>query len=136
MLRTYLSKYGKGTNPFPTPDQMADAWRNARRKASKALCNQEILKIPLKNLRNYSGARLYLSLPIRDPIAVMRHLRHKKLDTTMHYIRGMVINYEDDGQWTSLITQSPEEECKAIENGYQLVRAINKTTAIYKKRKQ
>jgi hypothetical protein len=134
MLRTYLTKH-TDQHPFPNPSRMQDAWRNARNRAARKLCNPELAKIPMKNLRNYSGARLYNSLPIRDPIAVMRHPRHKKLDTTMRYIRGIILTY-DDGQWISLITKTPEEECKAIEKGYQLVRSINETTAIYRKRKQ
>jgi hypothetical protein len=65
----------------------------------------------------------------------MQHLRHKKLETTMHYIKAITIEYEEDDQWISLITNSPDEECKAIEKGYTLVRAINETKAIYRKRK-
>jgi hypothetical protein len=34
-----------------------------------------------------------------------------------------------------MVTHSIEEETKAIDAGFQLVRAINETTAIYKKRK-
>jgi hypothetical protein len=94
----------------------------------------ELANIQLRNLRNYSGAQFYNSMPIRDPVALMRHFRHKKLETTMHYIRAIILDLADDN-WISLITHSPEEGCKAIEKGYQLVRAINETKAIYRKRK-
>ncbi len=63
-----------------------------RRRTAEKLYKPELDKIPCKNLRNYSGAQFYLNLPIRDPIAVMRHLRHKKLETTMHYIRAIVLD--------------------------------------------
>ena len=110
-------------------------WQKYREKAAKKLHKPELKHIELRNLRNYSGERFYKNLPIRDPIALMRHLRHKKLETTMHYIRAIVLDYEEDDQWISLITRSNEEECKAIEKGYTLVRAINETTAIFRKRK-
>jgi integrase len=134
MLREYLARNPED-HPFPKPKIMGEIWRRVRKRVAENLKQPELLKIPMKNLRNYSGAMLYLSLPIRDPIAVMRHLRHKKLDTTMHYLRGITLTYDEDDQWISLITKTPEEECKAIEKGYQLVRAIDQTTAIYRKRK-
>jgi hypothetical protein len=134
MLREYIAKNPE-EYPFPNPKIMAQIWRRTRNKVANNLKRPELNNIPMKNLRNYSGAMIYLGLPIRDPIAVMRHLRHKKLDTTMHYIRGITLTYDEDDQWISLITKSPEEECKAIEKGYQLVRSVNETTAIYRKRK-
>ena len=106
-----------------------------KRRAVKKLCKPELMNVELRNLRNYSGERFYKSLPIRDPFAVMRHFRHKQMKMTEHYLRAMIIEYEEDDQWVSLITNSPEEECKAIEKGYTLVRAINETKAIYRKRK-
>jgi hypothetical protein len=52
----------------------------------------------------------------------------------MHYLKATIIDGEDD-TGKSLVTRSPEEECKAIEKGYQLVRAISEKKAIYRKRK-
>jgi integrase len=85
MLRVYLHKYGL---PFPDSRIMGQVWRDTRERAAKKLCKSELEKIMLKSLRNYSGAQLYYK--VTDPIMVMRHLRHKKLETTMHYIRGVV----------------------------------------------
>ena len=134
MLRDYLTTHTEN-QPFPNPKSMTHTWIRARDRAADQLKQPEIKNIQLRNLRNYSGATFYNSMPVRDPIAVMRHLRHKKLETTMHYIRAIVLDYGEDDQWTTLITRTNEEECKAIEKGYQLVRAINETTALYKKRK-
>jgi hypothetical protein len=49
----------------------------------------------------------------------MRHLRHKKLETTMHYIRAIVLDYEDDDQWISRTSTTIEEDAKLVENGFQ-----------------
>ena len=134
LLLKYLATH-TDEHPFPKAHAQSVKWSEFRERASKKLNDKELLKIDLRNLRNYSGERLYKSLPIRDPIAVMQHLRHKKLETTMHYIRAMIIDYEEDETWISLVTHSTEEECKAVEKGYTLVRAIDQATAIYRKRK-
>ena len=134
MLREYLTKY-RNFYPFPTPNEMSDAWRTARRKVAEGTKCPEIEKIQMRNLRNYSGAQYYLSMPIRDPIGVMRHLRHKKVERTMHYIRAIVLPVEEDIEFEHIITHNYNEEGKAIDNGWTLVRAINETTALYKKRK-
>jgi hypothetical protein len=134
LLLRYLTKHS-GEHPFPRAHTQSQMWSQFKQKASEKLNRPELMRIQLRNLRNYSGERYYKSLPVRDPILVMRHLRHKKLETTMHYIRAIVLDYEEDDQWISLVTRTTDEECKAIEKGYQLVRAIDQTTAIYRKRK-
>jgi len=42
---------------------------------------------------------------------------------------------QETDEWTTMVTHDINEETKAINAGFQLVRAINETTAIYKKRK-
>ncbi len=113
---------------------MTHTWIRARNRVADQLKQPELKSLCLRNLRNYSGSEYYNSMPIRDPVALMRHFRHRKLETTMHYIRAIILDLSDDN-WISLITKSTEEECKAIEKGYQLVRTVNETTAIYRKRK-
>jgi integrase len=118
MLRIYISKNPQ-EHPFPTSDIMSDVWRQTRRRAIAKLCKAELAKIPLKNLRNYSGAQLYLNSPIRDPIAIMRHLRHKKLETTMHYLRNIVL--DEDPKYTCRTAQTPQESERLIEEGFEYV---------------
>jgi integrase len=93
MLRIYLYKNPQ-KYPFPKSEVMGQVWRDTRERTATKLCKPELNKIPLKNLRNYSGAKLYYKT--QDPIAVMRHLRHKKLETTMHYIRGITLGGEEE----------------------------------------
>jgi len=120
MLLRFLAKYPY-EHPFPTAHTQSQMWTQFREKASKKLNKPELLKIQLRNLRNYSGERFHKSLPIRDPILVMRHLRHKKLETTMHYIRAIVLDYEEDDQWISRTSTTIEEDAKLIESGFQYV---------------
>jgi hypothetical protein len=133
MLRVYLATHPE-EYPFPEAQNMTHTWIRARDRVASQLKEPDLKNIQLRNLRNYSGAIYYNSLPIRDPMALMRHFRHKKLSTTQHYIQAIILDLTDD-QWISLVTKSTDEECKAIEKGYQLVRTINETTAIYRKRK-
>lgn len=93
MLRRYLSKH-KEAYPFPTPRAIASAWRYCRKIAAAKLCRPDLLKIPLKNLRNYSGAIFYNKT--KDPIATKRHMRHVRLQTTWHYIQTIVTTYEHE----------------------------------------
>jgi len=113
---------------------MSQIWVDTRRRASKKLCKPELEKIELRNLRNYSASTYYKSLPIRDPIAVMRHLRHKKLETTMHYLRAINLDYEGDDQWISRTSTTLEEDAKLVESGFQYVTERD-GTKLFKKRK-
>ena len=129
MLRIYLHKYPE-KYPFPKSNIMGQVWRDTREKTAKKLCKPELLKIPLKNLRNYSGAKLYYKT--QDPIAVMRHLRHKKLETTMHYIRGITIGGEEE--YTCKTAKTIQEATQLIEAGLQYVTEIDETK-LFRKRK-
>jgi hypothetical protein len=133
MLKEYLNKNPQ-EYPFPDPKIMGEAWRRTRNRVADNLKQPELKNIPLKNLRNYSGAQLYKSLPVRDPIAVMRHLRHKKLETTMHYIRAIVLDYEEDDQWISRTSTTIQEDQKLIDSGFQYVTERD-GIKIYRKRK-
>jgi integrase len=134
MLRVYLSKNPQ-EHPFPSSEAMGDQWRDTRRRAAKKLCKPELDKIELKSLRNYSGAQLYLSMPIRDPIAVMRHLRHKKLETTMHYIRGMALSNEPE-DYICRIATDVKQASELIEKGFTYVTGEYKDGGkLFRKRK-
>jgi integrase len=133
MVRKYLHTHPR-EHPFPKGHCQSQGWNKYRQRASEKLCKPELLNIALRNLRNYSGERFYKSLPIRDPIAVMRHLRHKKLETTMHYIRAIVLDFEEDEQYISRTSTTLEEDARLIENGFTYVTERD-GTKLYRKRK-
>jgi len=64
----------------------------------------------------------------------MRHLRHKKLETTMHYIRAIVLDFEEDEQYISRTSTTLEEDARLIENGFTYVTERD-GTKLYRKRK-
>lgn len=63
-------------------------------------------------------------------------LGHKTTRCTEIYINldGALFLTKTD-EWTSKVSHNIEEETELINSGFQLVRSINETTAIYKKRK-
>jgi integrase len=129
MLREYMAKNPQ-EYPFPKPKVMSQIWRRVRNRVADNLKQLQLKKIPMKNLRNYSGAKLYYSL--KDPIAVMRHLRHKKLETTMHYLRGITIGGEEE--YTCKTATNIKEATELIENGFEYITEID-GTKLFKKRK-
>jgi len=129
MLREYIAK-NQQEYPFPKPKIMSQIWRRIRNRVADNLKQPQLKKIPMKNLRNYSGAQLYNKL--KDPIAVMRHLRHKKLETTMHYLRGITIGGEEE--YTCKTATNVKEATALIEAGFQYVTEIDETK-LFRKRK-
>ncbi len=130
MLRVYLNKNTENY-PFPLPKIMGQVWCETRKRASIKLCQPELRKISMRNLRNYSGAMLYYKT--RDPIGVKRHLRHKKLETTMHYLNGITVNGEEE-EFICKTAKTLQEATSLIEAGFQYVTEIE-DTKIFKKRK-
>ena len=130
MLRLYLEKNPQ-EYPFPTPKQIGEAWRDTRRRVADKLSQPELNNIPVRNLRNYAGAKLWYAT--QDPIAVMRLLRHKKLDTTMHYIRGVTTS-TGDGDFTCKAATNAKEALTLIEAGFQYVTTIE-GMQLFRKRK-
>jgi integrase len=101
MLRTFIHKHHR-LHPFPKPNIMGEAWREARQRASNKLSRPDLNKIPLKGLRNLSGIILWQKC--HDAWTVMRHMGHKKLDTTQHYLSAMTVQ-QTETEWTSVAVQ-------------------------------
>ena len=132
MLKAYLAKYTE-EYPFPSAKSMSEMWQRARTKAAANHNDPTLLKIPLKNLRNYSGAQHYLNMERPDPIDTMRHFRHKRMETTMHYLRNMVI--DQDPHYDVKEATTPEQ-CKELgQKGYTKFDEID-GKHLYRKRQQ
>jgi integrase len=130
MLREYLTQYQKDY-PFPQPKVMSGMWRRARNTASQNHNDPTLKTIPMKNLRNYSGAQFYLNYD-KDAIGTMRHLRHKKLETTMHYLRAIVLDQEPE--YVCRTAKTIEEDTQLINAGFQYVTERD-GIKLYRKRK-
>jgi integrase len=116
MLRQYLARNTQ-EYPFPTAKSMRTSWCKARTKTATKLCNPEIKKILLKNLRNYAGAVFYLTMG-KDPIQTMYFMRHKKLETTMNYLRGLT-EFSANTEYISKVATTAEEAIELLNQGFK-----------------
>ncbi|MCW4038613.1 MAG: site-specific integrase [Candidatus Bathyarchaeota archaeon] len=129
MLREYLAKDTR-EHPFPRPKTMAEMWTKFKTRVADKLKQPELKYIQLRNLRNYSGAKVYNRL--KDVIAVQRHLRHKRIETTMHYIRAIDLGEEEE--FIVKTASNLKEATELIENGFEYVTEMD-NVKIFRKRK-
>jgi len=129
MLIEYLNTYAD-KQPFPASEWMSCIWTRTRNKLADTLQEPQLKHIQMRHLRNYSGAHLYHRT--HDPIRVMRHLGHKKLETTMHYLRG--IHLDDEDEYTCRTASNITEDAQLIENGFTYITERD-GLKLYRKRK-
>jgi site-specific recombinase XerD len=128
-LRSYLAKNPQ-EYPFPKSVYISQVWRETRDRATEKHCMPELKKVQTRNLRNYSGAQFYYKT--KDPIATQRHFRHKKYDTTNHYLRGMITDGEEE--FTCKTAKTIAEATALIEAGFQYITEME-GLKLFKKRK-
>jgi integrase len=131
MLKLYVAKHQR-THPFPRPNVMGDIWRRSRKRAYEKTGNKALLNIPLKGLRNLSGFLLWTKIP--DPWRVMVHMGHKKLDTTQHYLKGLMLQINEDPEYDVKSARTIEERMTLLEAGYEKKDEID-GIALFRKRK-
>ena len=131
MLEMYLLKH-TDDHPFPRPKSMQEMWHSARDKASLVHNDPELKKIQMKSLRNYSGVQVYFKSD-KCPITVKRHLRHRKLETTMHYINQ--IDLEGEPEYDTRIATTKEDIVQYNNAGYTYIQTVEGIGHIYRKRK-
>jgi len=129
MLREYLYIY-KGEKPFPASRSMTQIWTRTRNKLADKIQDVQLKNIKMRSLRNYAGAQLYNKT--KDPIRVMRYLGHKKLETTMHYLRG--IHLDEEEEYTCRTASNTKEDTEFIEAGFEYITERD-GLKIYRKRK-
>jgi integrase len=105
-----------------------------RIRTAEKLQNQRIMKISFHTLRHWKGTMEYHKT--KDIMHVKYVLGHKSITSTMIYINiEQAMFLADTDEWITKISHNIDEEAKIIEANFTLVRSINETTAIYKKRK-
>jgi integrase len=105
-----------------------------RRTVSEKLQNPRLTKISFHTLRHWKATMEYHKT--KDIKHVQYMLGHRNSKNTDIYITIEQSLYTaDTDEWITKISHNLEEETKLIEANFNLVRAINETTAIYKKRK-
>jgi integrase len=115
-------------------DGLRTTFGNQRTEAAEKLHNERLKLIHFHTFRHWKGTMEYHKT--KDIKHVQYILGHKHSDSTDVYINlEQAIFLADSDEWITTVTHNETEELKAIEANFTLVRAINETTAIYKKRK-
>ena len=112
---------------------LRSTFQELRNRTANKLVNPRLKQIHLHTFRHWKATTKMHEC--HDAWEAKQILGHKTIKSTEIYIHidQMTSNYSK--QWSSLVTHSIEEETKAVNTGFDLVRAINETTAIYRKRK-
>jgi integrase/recombinase XerD len=122
---------------FQPQKKMLREYYSVQRKAiAERLQNPRLMKITFHTFRHWKATMLYHET--QNIRLVQRFLGHKSITSTEIYENTEEAVFQqiaNSDQWTSIITHSPEEEVKCSNIGFTLVRSINETTAIYRKRK-
>ncbi len=115
-------------------DSLRTTFTNQRNETAKKLSSERLKQISFHTFRHFKGTVEYHKT--KDIIHVKYVLGHKKIESTMIYINIEQATFlADTDEWITKVSHNIEDETKLIEANFQLVRAINETTAIYKKRK-
>ena len=110
------------------------SFEGLRKRLAKKTQDPRLTKIHLHTFRHWKGTTEYHKT--RDIYHVRNVLGHRNINNTLLYITLENALYQTSSdEWTSIVTHNLEEETQAISTGFELVRAINETTAIYRKRK-
>lgn len=105
-----------------------------RKEISERFQNPRLKKISFHTFRHWKGTIEYHKT--KDILHVKKILGHKTTRCTEIYINlesALFLQNTDD--WITKVSHSLDEETELINANFQLVRAVNETTAIYKKRK-
>jgi integrase len=116
-------------------ESLRKVFEHMRNQTAIKLANPRLQKITFHTFRHWKGTTEYHKT--KDIMHVASILGHKDIKSTMKYIaieNALYSNTFDD-EWTHKVCHSIEEEGKLINAGFELVRAINETTTIYRKRK-
>lgn len=104
-----------------------------RESISKKLADPKILLIHFHTFRHYKATVTMQQMG--DSGYVRYVLGHKTSHMTDRYSRQALAQTYDNSQFTSRVTKTLDEEQELVNSGRTLVRAINETTALYRKRK-
>ena len=115
-------------------DTIRTSYDKQRNETAKKLSNPRIKAITFHTFRHYKGTMEYHLT--KDVKHVQYVLGHKNSNTTDLYINiEQALFLSNTDEWNTKVSHNLEEETQLINAGFQLVRSINESTAIYKKRK-
>jgi len=135
-LTAMLNKYPK-TNEHVLPKSKGSfrsTFDKQRKRTATKIQNPRLMKISFHTFRHWKGTIEYHKT--KDIIHVQTILGHKDIKTTLKYINiEQALFLSETDEWITKVSHNLKEETELVTAGFTLVRSINETTALYKKRK-
>jgi integrase len=133
MLNTISKQHAP--NVFqPKPRMLREYYCTKRKELAERLDNPRLKQITFHTFRHWKGTMEYHKT--KDIMHVKHVLGHKSINCTLIYINlEETIFLQNTDEWITKVAHDINEETELINAGFQLVRSVNETTAIYKKRK-
>jgi len=118
MLKEYvtLRDFSLDETMFPDTKALSHIFIRTRNRLAKRLCEPQLKKFRLYDLRHYYATMLYHKT--KDILLVKEKLGHKRLETTLIYTH--LINFHDE-EFTVRAAKSVKEACDLIESGFEYV---------------
>lgn len=118
MLKEYVNRSGFGLKDkmFPNTEIVSHVFMRIRNRLAKRLCEPELKKFRLYDLRHYYATRLYHRT--KDILLAKEKLEHRRLETTLIYTH--LIDFRDN-EYTVRTAESVKEACDLIESGFEYV---------------
>ena len=131
MLKEYASKHDFGLDDcmFPDTKALSHIFIRTRNRLAKRLCEPQLKKFRLYDLRHYYATMLYHRT--KDILLVKQKLGHKRLETTLSYTH--LIDFQDE-EFTVRAAKSVAEASKLIESGFEYVTEMD-GVKLFRKRK-
>ncbi|MFC1486609.1 tyrosine-type recombinase/integrase [Thermoproteota archaeon] len=118
MLKEYVTKNNFSLNEsmFPNTDIVCHVFMRIRNRLAKRLCEPQLKKFRLYDLRHYYATMLYHKT--KDILLVKEKLGHRRLETTLIYTH--LIDFRDE-EFTVRAVETVEQATKLIESGFEYV---------------
>ena len=131
MLREYVTKHDFKLDEMMFPDTkiVRHIFIRMRNRLAKRLCEPQLRKFRLYDLRHYYATMLYHRT--KDILLVKEKLGHKRLETTLIYTH--LIDFQDE-EFTVRAVKSVAEASGLIESGFEYVTEMD-GIKLFKKRK-
>ncbi len=118
----------------PKKHMIREYYCTQRKEIAERLQNPRLRKISFHTFRHWKGTMEYhKTLYIMHVKKILGHKTTRYTEIYINLESALFLSTTDE--WISKVSHNLEEETKLIETGFQLVRSVNETTAIYKKRK-
>ncbi len=132
MLKKYVGEHKFGLNDrlFPSGAVISNTYERLKASLSKKLCDSELKKIRLYDLRHYYATMLYYKT--KDILLVKEKLGHRNINNTLIYTH--LVNFNENEEFYSATAKAVDEAAKLIEQGFDFVCDLD-GVKLFRKRK-